>query len=366
MKNPIHLSPDIKKHIERGEHLKLLIGSAGKIVQQVDFKNEVISETYTSSGMYQLFLSTEIPKKQELYCLFPNHRVEKKQLLRVSDYFNLSSLNKDINAAFSASLDETTLYGGIKIAVCYGRHVFVCREISGTVYIVWASHVNKTNAGNVASTLYYNVPVILNFDGQTRLKGLFILKDAISDSSELERIPITKNSLKLLFPTNKSLFVCEVKAEPPPPAPETLVKTVTRKEALASVLTYTKDTNIVLRQERNPFEKSINMEEDLEYTGIGIVFERTPRSSSSNSNNGSSEYYRKGVDRGTPREDLFFQDTNVSDAARAGKTPPIVRSDGENTADPFVDDSDDDAPPPPPLKPLVPQLFFNNKQEDKN
>lgn len=334
MKNSVALAPEIKQHIERGDYLKLLISPQGKTLQYVDFKSDVVTETYNSAGMYQIFLNGEMPRKDhELYCLFPNHKVEKKQILRVGSYYSLSSLNKDINAALDASLNETDLYGGVKLAICYGKHVFVCRDISGTVYIIWASHVNRTNAGNVASTIHYNVPIVLNFDGQTRLKGIFILKHYIYDPSELERIPITKDNLMLLFPTQESLFVCEVKTPPYPAQRETLLKTVTRKEALSCVLASTKDNNTILKRERNPFAASINAEEDPEF---GIVKFENYNSSSNNSNNNEV-----GIESGTPRTALFFQEINLN-TSQTAHTPPILRSDGEYPADPFAEDSSDD------------------------
>ncbi len=319
------LSPEIASKIEAGSQLDLLYHQRGGIVQVVDFFSETVREVHIS-GAYQIMISSKIlaTKKQDVICLFPNHRVEKKQVVKASDYTYLSSLNKDINAAFSASLEKTDVSDRIKFAVCYGKHVFICKDISGTIYLAWASHINRTNIGNVANTIYTNVPIILNLDGQARIKALFILKPVIRDEAELERVPITHSNPQLLYNKDQSIFVCEVRTERPTAS---LVKTVSRKEALAFVSATSKSDTIRIKREKNPFAASVDMEEDVGYMtdGRDVTFS-----------------YGSGPDVGTPRAALYLREGGSMAMRPVSVTPPLVRSDGERCTDPFVDDDDDD------------------------
>ncbi len=304
------LDPNIVVTIDAGAHLELLMHNVGTRIQVVDFSSETVRQAYVM-GTYQMYLSHKIPRGEELVCLFPNHRVEKKQVIKCSSYYSLSSFNKDINEAFTDSLDKTDLCNSIKFAVCYGKHVFVCAGITGVIQIVWASHVNRTNAGNVANTIYTNVPLILNMDGTARVKGLYILKPLVHDESDLDRIPITATSPTFMYDKDHALFVCEVRTERPKPVG---LHTVSRKEALAMVSATTKPINVT-RGEVNPFAASIDMEEDIEVS-----------SDSFGQGRGSD------VDAGTPRSVLYFRDTSINLSRPISRTPPIVKSDGEENA----------------------------------
>lgn len=319
------LAPEIARKIEEGSQLSLLCHQRGGTLQIVDFLSEIVREAYIT-GTYQIMISPKIlaSAKQDVVCLFPNHRVEKKQVIKASDYSYLSSLNKDINAAFSASLEKTDSSDRIKFAVCYGKHVFVCKDITGTVYLAWASHINRTNTGNVANTIHTNVPIILNLDGQARFKALFILKPVIRDETELDRVPITRSNPQLLYNKDQSIFVCEVRTERPVAS---LIKTVSRKEALAFVSATTKSDTVRIKREKNPFASSVDMEEDVGYMtdGRDVTFS-----------------YGSGPDVGTPRSALYLREGGSTALRPVSVTPPIIRSDGECATDPFVEDEDDD------------------------
>jgi hypothetical protein len=297
------LDPAIVEKLDAGAHLELLTRNVAPRLQYVDFSSETVRQAYILAT-YQMFLSHKIPKGEELVCLFPNHRVEKKQVIRCSSYYNLASFNNDVQVAFTDSLDKTDTCNSIKLAICYGKHVYVCAGITGVINIIWASHVNRTNAGNVAGTLYTDVPLVLNMDGTARVKGIFILKPVVHDASDLDRIPITSTSPTFMWDKDKSLFVCEVRSEKAKPAG---ITTVSRKEALALVSSVIPQRRgAIASTVHNPFAASMDMEEEDDLPS---------------------------VDSGTPRGTLYFRDTTINVAHPISTTPPIARSDVENSKD---------------------------------
>lgn len=304
----INHDPFIAKKLEDGSHLDLLIHRQANIVHDVDFQHNTVRQVY-SSNQYTIYFTNSINKKRPVTCLFPNHKTENKQVLESKSFFSLASFNKALNEALEASRSATDAVGAVRLAVCYGKHIFVCKHITDTVYIIWASHINRMNVGNVANTPFQNVPVLINMDGQARVKAMFILKASVSDESDLDRLPVTEDNPKIMFHTKTPLFVCEVK--PPTMARRDLVQTVTRKEALAAATAPTRTTPAMYKRERNPFAASIDME----------------------------EVYGSDPDGGTPRPDqLYMKDVMIGGGGRGGavdKTPPIVRSDGEVEDDPF-------------------------------
>jgi hypothetical protein len=307
----VPLNPFIAKKLADGSHLDLLIHQQQDIVQTVDFSTNTVRQVY-SSNLYSIYFTSSPDKLRPVTVLFPNHKVENKQVLQSQNYTFLASFNKDLNDALEASLVSTDALGSIQLAVCYGKHIYICKAISGTVYVLWASDITRTNGANVANTLYQKVPVLVNMDGQARVKAVFILKPVVSDESDLDRLPVTQTNPKLLFNKDKPLFVCEVKPQILPSIDDngSIIQTVSRREALAIVTAPTNTSPAMYRRERNPFAASIDMEEVV----------------AANSD----------PDGGTPRPNqLYMRDVNIGRCNTT--TPPILQSDGEPLDDPFME-----------------------------
>ena len=303
------LDPSISRKIAAGEQLDLLIKPpSARTVQTVDFFSNTVRQIY-SHNKYTIMLSSSIGTTSPVVCLFLNHKNHRKQVVSSAKYVYLSSFNKAINAAFSDSLSETDLVGTYKLCVCYRKHVYKCKDISGTVYIIWAEYVNRTNAGNVACTIYQNVPILLNFDGQARLKALFILKTDINDESDLMRIAITEHDPVILFNKDDPLFVCEVRSLTPREPAGLSIETLTYMDAVSSVSTINKETVNLIKRMPNHFASSIDVEEDY--------YESQPQ---------------PGPDQGSPRSVLYLKDVDIHRNFQT--TPPIVPSDAE---DPFAE-----------------------------
>jgi hypothetical protein len=304
----IPLDPFIAKKLADGSHLDLLIHRQHDIVQTIDFSTNTVRQVY-SSNLYSIYFTSSLDKLRPVTVLFPNHKVESRQVLQSQKYTFLESFNKDLNEALEASLVSTDALGNIQVAICYGKHIYICKAISGTVYVLWASEITRTNGANVANTLYQKVPVLVNMDGQARVKAVFILKAVISDESDLDRLPVTQENPKLLFNKDIPLFVCEVKPTTTWLDDGGTIKTVSRREALAIVTAPTNTSPAMYRRERNPFAASIDMEEL-------VAVNSDP-------------------DGGTPRPNqLYMRDVNIG---KRNTTPPLVQSDGEPLDDPFME-----------------------------
>jgi hypothetical protein len=201
-----------------------------------------------------IYLTSEIPKKHDdLVCLFPNHKDyknPKKQILRIAKYSYLSSFNKEINARIGNSLEETAVGMRIKFAVAYGNQVYICKDMTGPVYIVWATYVNRINLGNVAKTLNTMVPLIINTDGQYCIKSIFVLKKTVEHASDHELLPRAKGNPRVFLP-REPIFVCESR---PMEQLTTVIKTVSEREAIAAVTATTKPAKHWLAHEENVFE----------------------------------------------------------------------------------------------------------------
>lgn len=303
------IDPRILEKIHEGTHLSLLIRKPMGMVHTVDFQNNTVADVY-SQYKYTIFFNTTINALRPVICLLPNHKTEGKQLLASSDFYTLSSYNKTLNDCMNDSLHDSDGYGTLRLAVCYGKNIFECRGITGTVYILWAAHVTRTNIANVANTPFQNVPILINMDGQGRIRAAFIFKENVADESDLQRLPILEKSPILLWNKDHSLFVCEVK---PVNQSEMLLRqqqqivTMSRRAALVQATLPSRTEPAIFEREKNAFAASIDMEE---------VIVSDP-------------------DGGTPRADQLYMRNQTVTSRGFDSTPPLVRSEGEGADDAF-------------------------------
>lgn len=263
----------IREKIEKGEFHELLSFRQGNIVQTVDFSTLLVRDAFIL-GNFNIYLDNTIPKNQNnnLILLFPNNEKNKRhRVLYAKDYSDPCTLNKYINEYFKESSDKTDEFSEIKLAVCYGNHVIVCKQITGTIYILWAKYIVKVSQQGHATIPQQNIPLILNFDGRASLKAVYILHAEITNDSDLDRLPITKESPAFTFDIKKPLFVCETRAKKDTPQESPIkLQTFSKKEAEVSILSLAQGH---FGNERNVFEQSINAEEEEE------IDSGTPRSS---------------------------------------------------------------------------------------
>lgn len=270
-----NLSANTLRHLAAGTQLNLIRG-AGKD-RVVDFSLSLVQDCYVTAR-YLLYLVPERPEKLgrgvDVVCLFPNRPgSETEQVVRCSGFRSMAKFNRKINRCLSESHEYSEHAQYTRLAVCYGSETFVCKGITGTVYVVWASCVNRTTSTNVASTLYQNVPVLFNLDGNSRIKTMFILKAHVDHPADFQRTPITRDNPKLIFDHTADLFVCESFENPvmsgdsdqtasaaADAAASASMQSMSRKQALASVLRQTKPVPELRRPELNQFAASIDCE----------------------------------------------------------------------------------------------------------
>jgi len=318
------LKKELKELLTSGRHFEIFTHNHGRILQKVDFKNQVVTNGY-NTGHYKIALTDKIYAGSEVACVIPNHPESDKQVMFIHDYWTLESFHKELNARLKDSQYISDGVGTAQLAVCYGNHAYLCEGITGTAYVVWTSHISLRNrSSNVAATLTQNTPIIINKDGRQVYKGIYILPLVAQDEAQLSRIPFERGSPNILYSTKTNIFVCETRVLK---TQKSKIKTMTAEQA--KLFLTTQDTNLEssVSKEINPWESSINFEED-------ICIE-TFHSKSSNSFN-----YGSDPDGGTPRneEDIFLQEL-PTDPRRLQQTPPVLHSD----PDPFDEEDEKDS-----------------------
>jgi hypothetical protein len=166
--------------------------------------------------------------------------------------------------------------------------VFICSGIRGTVYIIWADYINRSNNGNVSNAVYRNVPLVFCCDGQGHVTSIFVLKPLVSEPSDLERMPICQGNPQLMFNVCDNLFVCEKRTDSETEQ-QTSIRTISRRDALLQLQTTSKAVTTI---NKNPYEQSVDAEE---LHALDFLSDAALAHLSQNS----------GPDDGTPRSELF-------------------------------------------------------------
>lgn len=236
-----------------------------KFLKTLDYQAGPLKNDPSGASWTLQLTSSFPPKKQrsEIICLFPNHDDKKKCVLRASSYLFLDNFNKAINTAFKSSLPETEYAERTKVAFVYGNCVFKCKEIEGTIYLVYAEYICRVNQGNVPNTGYEQCPLIINCDGQNNIKSIFILKPDVKSELDLWFLPHAPGNPIVRRPRDP-IFVCETR---PPEVPTKQIITLSRTEALKRITMHTKDPRTWGHFQKNAFVKDLD-DDELEVDGF--------------------------------------------------------------------------------------------------
>lgn len=203
------LNKEIKDAIQSDNLIHLLNDA---FVAQVNFGTTESDPDTTV--VYRIHLLGDFPKKRgDLICLFPNHLPHQRLSLDCASYrgffghSTLAAFNRDLNGAFAQSLENTVMSTNIKFAAAFGEHVFACKGIAGTIYIVWAKTIHTVTASNKLTEIAKNHPLLINCDGNGRLKAIFMFRKRVTTTPSL--LPLTKGNPILVIPADVELFVCE-------------------------------------------------------------------------------------------------------------------------------------------------------------
>ena len=292
-------------------------------VRSVDFSERSPLEDTFGFG-YTIHVSSTFPKKRDaLTCIFPNHKTEKRRVLRSDKYWYGTSYNVDINGCISESLDRTELGGYIKFAIAYGDQIYVCKNITGTVYVLWAT-VNRKNPGNVPCSVFKDQPILFNLDGQGTLKSLFLLRSKIDHSSNLTLLPLAYMNPVLLWP-EKPVFVCETRPQKMEIRPLT---TISYRAAKQRVTAQTKSASTWLRFERDGLDEDVDSATENKLIGMSEV-DLTEEASWADT--GDEDMY-------TPRtvDDKPLRFQKISDGVC------VIRSRGVGPRNPFDSDNEEE------------------------
>lgn len=246
-KEPVKLARHIVDAITNGTICNMLKSrDTNDCVRTIDFGEESPKEDPYGYA-YTVDVTANFPAKRDgVTCIFPNHRTEKRRVVKSDKYWYIDSLNGDMNGCLSESLDHTELGGMIKLAVAYGEQIYVCKNFTGTAYILWGT-VNRKNPGNVPSSIFENQPLLYNLDGQAKIKAVFLLRPKVEHESNLTLLPVTYMNPVFMWP-EKPVFVCESRPSKMEVRP---LVTISKRMAKQRVMAQTKSAYTWLRFERN-------------------------------------------------------------------------------------------------------------------
>ncbi len=251
-------------HVFKGKH-------SHKFLKTLDYYSGPPKSDPTGAAWTIQLMSTfpDSKHRSEVICLFPNHKDAatrpKRRILRASSYFNLANFNIALNEKFGESLSKTDFADRIKVAFVYGQNVYVCKEVEGTIYLVYAEYICRVNQGNVPNTGFEQCPLIINCDGQSNIKSIFVLKSELKNEFDLAFLPFSPGNPVIRRPRDP-IFVCETK---PPEAAKREIKSLSRVIALQKITMTTTDTRRWVAFEKNVFVKEVGDDSaDLDVDGL--------------------------------------------------------------------------------------------------
>jgi hypothetical protein len=250
------LLPLLREAVDSGHVMSLFVSNqANAALRVVDFSHDPPKNDF-QHNTYRVMLHDAVPTvaKNMLVCVFPGHSNKSKRFLQLESYGgDRDGFNKELNERFLATPEWDETYKDKRFLVLYGAHTYLCKGITGSIYIVWAEYVTRINAGNTASIPHKHVPIILNCNRKYGIKSMYILRPAIDNKpNELSLMPRAPGNPRLLYDTRYSPFVCEMR---PDGVAQKRVQTVSKQEAYAMVTQSTRDPSEWLHFEQVPFTR---------------------------------------------------------------------------------------------------------------
>jgi len=302
------LLPVLSDIVEDGNIMRLFVGTqCTSLLRTINFAITPPKADFMHN-QYRVLLEDGFPgKREDLVCIFPNHPVKSKRFLQLCHYNNRDKFNKELNKRFSESPECTEQFKEHRFLVLYGSHCYICKGITGSIYVVWATQITRINKSNAASIPYTNVPMIMNCDRQASIKSLYILRPQIENKPlDLSLMPKTVGNPKFMYDKRFSPFVCETR--PDEQDPRSIV-VISKEDALAMVMQSTKDIQEWLPFERVPFSLVETAEEGIVEMNMHSSWAESPREIFSthsdlliNENISPPQLFKGGVDEPDPFE----------------------------------------------------------------
>lgn len=262
------------------------------ITKTVDFgANATRSEPNVK---YTINVSSTFPRERDgLLCFFPTHHDEKQQILKSDSYGGIlfgksvADMNKEINRRLrETSQNHPNDFDRVRLGVGYGDHIFRCRDLEGTIYVLWAT-INRKNVGNVKNTIL-DCPILFNMDGWGIPKGIFLLKQTVQHENDLYLLPLKRGNPEFMWP-KEPIFVCEKRPRHIKPKK---LHFISKQLAQQLIQSPSKEASTWVHFEQNPFQGTVNklkgnpeadalvvMEplSEAEWTDEGLSWSDTPR-----------------------------------------------------------------------------------------
>lgn len=237
----------------------------GNMVQTVDFKESRVQGSW-DVARHQILISSTIIHTHPVIVLFPNHKDRDNPAMRIvrsDSYFKRNSFNRELNRRLRDSLDHTDEAADIRVAVCYGEHVFLCHGLTGTVYVLWASHVHSMSNGIPVPRV--DQPFIFNYDGNGTAKGVFMLPPEVKNDTQLLRMPLTATSPAFRYEMADPPFVCEVRAQGRPPRS---LQTMSYRRVIAAMTDMTRKQTMAARAYHVDMTTDNEDDHDVRHQGV--------------------------------------------------------------------------------------------------
>jgi len=237
-------------------------------LKHVDWASSVLSQNIDTAH-YKLLLSPDMGPRN-VAVLFPLNA--NRPLLWAHDYRSLGRWQRAINDALDGSLDEGGGDACPRLAVAHGKHVYVCRGLTGRLYLFWAALVHRGNR-----VLGEQMPLLINTDGALGIKGLMLLHPRVDDPSHAERLPITVASPTLMWDAQSMHghpFVCDVRrvSLTTTVIPRAMRESEARQELTRAAAPLSADAPMLVH---NHFERSLDYEDAPARPGLGTSSEDT-------------------------------------------------------------------------------------------
>jgi hypothetical protein len=240
------------------------------IAKTVDFSPD--ADRSSPQVKYTIDVSSTFPKHRDgLLCFFATHHDEKLQVLKSDSYgkfffgSTLVDMNKELNNRLRDCSQNAHSAKMVRLAVGYGEHVYQCKNIEGTVYVLWAN-VNRKNVGNVRNTIS-ECALLMNLDGWGNVKGIFMLKQKVLHESDLLLIPLVRGNPEFMWP-KEDIFVCEKR--PKQIVPKHL-HLVSRQLARQLIQSPSKDAMTWLPYEQNKFHGAGGLDDPVDSEDAAVM-----------------------------------------------------------------------------------------------
>jgi len=199
-------------------------------VEEIDFG----CDDDCSKNKYVIKLDSQFPANCNMSIIFPNLDIDKQQILWVNSYLGgLNNMSNEINARIKSSNRD-----GVCITVTSGDTFYNFVKFVGNLYLFWCVSVNKESDNNKPNTIFANIPVLIETNGQMKIRNIYLFG-------------VGKLNIKLctIFPNQRhNLFCCE---------------TDCRKDFTKTVNTY--DTDHVTQITSDLVVRSVKVLEDIPF-----------------------------------------------------------------------------------------------------